>query len=796
MPPPPRLCYNGFVMNAHGLNSLAGVGTTRWWALGIAALHLVLGLLYSVVIPPWEGVDEWSHYKYAEYVALHRSLPDPSQRLTDEYEFDQATQPPLYYALTALAILPASPSDGFRIQVNPYAYRGEGLGGANFVVHDPAVERFPWRGSVLALHLARLVSVLISTLALWPTYSLTRFLFPQVPALALGAVAFQGFLPQYVYMGSIVHNDILVALVGGVVLYKAVRIASGSIRLSDAAVLAIASGLLIWSKVNGFALVPIAFLALLIGVARRVRRPGSRRLLLLISLGALGLLALLVGLWIIRNLASTGNIFPRFSDYPQVMLYWVYRQPHLASALHFDALPYAWTNLKITFWGIFGWENIPTFPWFYSLSNYLALAALVGLFLHFIRPRLKPARGGLFLLLLACVSVLLLAVFRVLFFEGGLSGRYLFPALAGFSVLFAVGVIRLLPGKMGGVALGGVGVAFALVSLISLYVHVRPAYALPRPLSPDAISSQAKMLNARFGDVAELIAYEVDLMDVRPGQTVRVTLYWRALSHSDHNYTLGVHILGPDLEDYGMMNTFPGQGNYATSIWQPGTIFREEVYVVARPNGPLPALGQLSVALFQSDLSQVHLPVVDREGQPLGGSVIFGRLRLSPHLDAPMPVPELALPLYVTFGQSGNIHLRSAEMTPSGWAAIDSTLVLTLTWESVEPLPAGGDVNVFVHLLDERGETMRQADAPPGGAILPTDLWRAGDWLTGEHRLSLADLSSGDYRLALGLYRLDGEERLAAFDANGARLADDRLLLEPFYLAGRAHQVHLPAVER
>jgi hypothetical protein len=768
------------------LRRIAGSNAIPRLALGIALLHLGLSLLYSLVIPPWEGVDEWSHYKFAEYVALNRALPNPGQRLTTEYETDQATQPPLYYLLTAVAIAPVAPTDNFKLEVNPYAQRGGGrggaIGGANFAMRNPALERFPWQGTVLALHVARLVSVLLGTLALWPTYALGRFLFPRAPALALGAMAFQAFLPQYVYMGSIVHNDILVALVGGVVLYQAVQAVFGPVQLRALVILAWASALLVWSKASGLALLPVAALALLVGLIRLARRPDNRRRLIPISFGLVAVLMLLIGLWAGRNFFITGKVFPRFSNWPLEILYWIVRQPSLVAALHWDALPHAWPSLPFTFWGMFGWENIPTFPWFYPLCNYLALAALAGVLLQFALPRPEPARGGILLLLLAGAGVMLLAIYRVLVFQGGLPGRYLFPALAGLSILFVTGLARLLPGKIAMAAITATGLTFALVSLASLYVHIRPAYALPAPLSPADIPAEARPLRARLGNVVELVAYELGSTEVHPGEALQVTFYWRVLARTPDNYTLGIHILGPNLEDYGELNTYPGQGRLATSRWEPGTLFRETAWVVARPTGPLPSLGRVSVALFPSDTPLEGLPAFDEQGQPLGGSIIFGRLRLSPKPEQRATPPPLTQPVDFAFGPEGNIHLRSAKLSPAEPPFIGSTLTLTLTWQSVNPLPAGQDVHVFVHLLDKEGNIARQTDAPPGGELLPTGIWRAGDWVTSTHRLRLIGLSDGEYRLAIGLYRPESGERLGVRDAAGQEQRDKQVILRRWHL--------------
>ncbi|MGD8791867.1 MAG: hypothetical protein PVF47_04890, partial [Anaerolineae bacterium] len=80
---------------------------------------------------------------------------------------------------------------------------------------------------------------------------------------------------------------------------------------------------------------------------------------------------------------------------------------------------------------------------------------------------------------------------------------------------------------------------------------------------------------------------------------------------------------------------------------------------------------------------------------------------------------------------------------------------------------------VFIHLLDEAGQTLVQADSQPRGGAYPTSVWDAGEVVADAHRLALPpDLPAGDYRLRLGLYRLETGVRLA-LDGGGDALEFD-----------------------
>jgi hypothetical protein len=40
----------------------------------ILVAHLTLGTLYSVLIPLWEGHDEWAHYRYIQHLVTERTF--------------------------------------------------------------------------------------------------------------------------------------------------------------------------------------------------------------------------------------------------------------------------------------------------------------------------------------------------------------------------------------------------------------------------------------------------------------------------------------------------------------------------------------------------------------------------------------------------------------------------------------------------------------------------------------------------------------------------------------------------
>jgi hypothetical protein len=98
-------------------------------------------------------------------------------------------------------------------------------------------------------------------------------------------------------------------------------------------------------------------------------------------------------------------------------------------------------------------------------------------------------------------------------------------------------------------------------------------------------------LGVRFGDVAELLGYDLAQTEVTSNQPVTLTLYWRALEGASvANYTVFTHILAADGHLVGQHDGPPAQGKRPTPGWiveevlvdRHPMVFREEYVGPAR----------------------------------------------------------------------------------------------------------------------------------------------------------------------------------------------------------------------
>ena len=126
---------------------------------------------------------------------------------------------------------------------------------------------------------------------------------------------------------------------------------------------------------------------------------------------------------------------------------------------------------------------------------------------------------------------------------------------------------------------------------------------------------------------------------------------------------------------------------------------------------------------------------------------------------------------------AGAIRLRGFERG----AVETNTLPLTLYWESEAPL--AGEFDVFVHILDEKGEIVAQADRQPVYGLAPTSLWQPGDLVRDRYELALpAALQPGEYAIRAGFFDRESGARLPVTEGEAKNHA---ALVDRFTLTGQ-----------
>jgi len=130
----------------------------------------------------------------------------------------------------------------------------------------------------------------------------------------------------------------------------------------------------------------------------------------------------------------------------------------------------------------------------------------------------------------------------------------------------------------------------------------------------------------------QLWGYDLDRPSYRPGERVGLTVYWRATGSLAVDYTVFVHLLGPDNPATGgplwaQDDSEPCRRGYPTSAWAADEIVIDP-YVLHVPADAPAGEYEIVVGLYNWQ-TMVRLPVLDDAGQVVGDHVVLGSLRMN-----------------------------------------------------------------------------------------------------------------------------------------------------------------------
>ena len=133
---------------------------------------------------------------------------------------------------------------------------------------------------------------------------------------------------------------------------------------------------------------------------------------------------------------------------------------------------------------------------------------------------------------------------------------------------------------------------------------------------------------ARFGDFAALLEAEIAPEVVTPGQTLVLTLTWRAEAPVQENYTLFVHLLNEVGTPIAQRDTAPGAGRRPTPSWFTAEVITDTCSLAIPAETP-PGRYTLKIGFYDPD-TYARLPVTDGTGQAMGDGMMWAIEVISP----------------------------------------------------------------------------------------------------------------------------------------------------------------------
>ncbi|MCB0154317.1 MAG: hypothetical protein KDF65_05925, partial [Anaerolineae bacterium] len=522
-----------------------------------AALFIILGLGYSSLTPIFENSDETLHYPYVKHLADGQGLP---LALPGQLWNQEATQPPLYYAIVAASTFWLDTDNlAEHLQRNPHWQFTEVRpllnDNQNLVLHGP-MDAFPYRRAALAIHIGRWWSLLFGLLTVIATFLIGRHLFPNNLPLVVTATALTALTPQFIRVSATVSNDSLSAALTSLAVLAALKFTSlptktAPLHLRSPAplLLGLLCGLALLTKLSSlstFFIVAVILFGRLFFLSEFHQQPLRRLVgwLLLMGLITTGL----TGWWFLRNYQLYGE--------------WLATEIHLDLAGRgYLSLAEIWqlrAEAERAYWATFGWGQIRPPEWVYQLLFWFSRIGLIGLGLALLAKLSQGDKGRplplnlaaidfekvTFLLIWAGLNLLL--YLRWVMSVGSVSHtRLIFPAITAISLLLALGWHALLPRRWAGWFSAAISGLFLALNLYSLAGLIYPAF------QPNREATAAAPIDLTYLDRLSLTGsavYPQQPSDpaVEPGEVVLVEAHWHVIAPFDKNYSVAVTLLAPD----------------------------------------------------------------------------------------------------------------------------------------------------------------------------------------------------------------------------------------------------------
>lgn len=768
--------------------------------------YLLLGTTYALVTPVFEASDELWHYPMIRHLADGNPLPvqvfDPDRAGPWKQE---ASQPPLYYYLGAAFTFWIDTSDMEAVRwLNPHVDNGliTEDGNINLVVQDPDLS--PWQGTLLAVRIVRLLSVLLGAATVYLTFLIGNEVSPDRPEIGLGAAALNAFMPMFLFISGAVNNDNLAIPLASLAVLMMIRAVAKRRRFTFWLLLGVVIGLALLTKEGTFALVPLAWgtsfmiqwrqanatdagLAKQSDAGTSLRRFAGAFIRSLPPFTAVLIPALLVaGWWYVRNERLYGD-----------WLGWNAFVAVLGQRSQPASLAQLWgerNGFMMSYWGLFGGVNVPMSPWIYQLLNGVLIFSCIG-FLLYLAQRLRTWRrdfsplrlrvGHLSTAVLAFIethyALVICALFAAAVIYGLIQwatttwssqGRLVFTAISALCTLMTVGVVGWMPPQPARVAATILAAFLIVIAAAAPFVWIRPAYRAEtyRPQQvpiqsavPDAVYSgqtdQAAKLRL-MGAAVTPVGQEGNA--IRPGDSLEVVLTWQVLSPMVRDWSTFVHLQDPVIGvPIAQRDMYPYQGLSATRLLHTDERWEHYYRLTVPETAVAPAQLEARVGWYAFESGE-RLQVTD------GSDAVTVAV-------IPLTARPGAKPNPVSFNFGNELELTSFEIAPRR-ARPGELIELRLVWQALRPLST--DYTIFAQVVDRDTTRWASYDLAP---LAGTSSWSPESVQSMDLPLLLSpDTPSGVYPLHLGAYiRTDdgGFRRLQLVSEDGRITQDDFLVL-------------------
>ncbi len=579
----------------------------HWPLVILITTFIILASLFSLTLPLDAAPDEKEHFDLIRYIAEQKRPPLTNQERTGiGYKGDAS---PFYHGLVALTsqyvdveLLPQRPT----LRVPELFIPADTIhDNRNFHTEN---EAYPFRGIVLAWHLARLATIPLAALTMLAIYLTALTIIPNRPYFAVAVAAFAAFLPRFTINSAVLNDDNLVIPLTAFAIYYLVRVLQGDTTRKAFILLGVFIGLATITKYHALVLLPEMTLAFILMAGLEqwnwgvwLRRWAWGIFGFLLSAGG-WLIFVLIRFNKINELGLVKGIMDPLGD------------PVVAdsSGISFFEVGLAWdwiVPLFRSFWialegtRIFGPAGV------YLIYGLLSLIALGGL-LKWGYDNLKSGQGRPAwtpaIILLALHFLIYLAIVFVRYqtraatglgyaaAPHNIQGRHLYPALISVAFFFVLGLSQALRSwpwlgsklsssnttknldKLLAISISAI---LIISGLISFLVYIRPNYLPYLPmlaLKPQEVAIDHRA-NIELADGLKFVGFTFAQAPTAIENILPLSLYWYAKTDQGRDYLTQLCLYDTADQPVSCYHGHPANGLFPTRSWTARHVFRDKI---------------------------------------------------------------------------------------------------------------------------------------------------------------------------------------------------------------------------
>lgn len=439
----------------------------------LMTLFLVKGIFYVFATPPWQAPDEPFHFSYEMQVAgepqtdkSHESQIIESMARWDFWPHQmQMTPDPLPYGFADIPFF----STIAALERGPFYYRV--LSPMMWMTEGLPIEK--------RLYLLRIINLLLASGVVALTYFMAKSVWPEDRFMTLAPPMFVALLPQFSFISTSFTSDNLINLLFAAFTILSVLMCLRGFNWTRLAFLLLVMLVAVFVKRSAIIMIFVTTFLPFFVFIRGQDKAKKFLAVLLVEASVVALASVItVSFQQVRGfLRETLKVHLEISNLINKLDEFT-RQGVMTERLSFNI-----KTVLESFWGHFGWMNIPLDSWCYYILPWpmIAVTALGCVYGFWSmrgnfgqNRRLKSILALLFMLI---VSSFIFGLARTSIYEFvPFQGRYMFVALPAIAMMSAWGVRCLLPNVDGRKLLVGFGLAMFMFELIALVGFMLPGY--------------------------------------------------------------------------------------------------------------------------------------------------------------------------------------------------------------------------------------------------------------------------------------------------------------------------------